>query len=407
MRLAHLSDTHVADSRRPEDTRRVLEAFVGKAGDAEVDLICHTGDWFDAESSESERALVRDFIVAAAEVAPVVGIRGNHDHAFDGRLFSDLRTKHPVKMYDRPTTAGGSQLFTVGPADRREQFGTICIPWFDKSFLAASLPADVSRDDITRAVNEAAAGLLLGAQMEASRIRAAGAIPILLHHGEVVGWKKSSTGYQPRGLTVAFSAEQLADTGAEAVLLGHIHDGEANVWLDGRIAYAGSTERTDLGETERKGFRLVTFEGGRFVSNDFVELPARRILLLEADWTGVDYQIPTLIAHLPDALNSLPDLPGALVRWRYRIRPQDLHLVDEDAIRRALIDAGAHEVKIEPAVEHEARVRSAEIVTATDTWSKVEAYITAKGITVSEEQRERLRSKLAEIESPAREEVAA
>jgi hypothetical protein len=131
------------------------------------------------------------------------------------------------------------------------------------------------------------------------------------------------------------------------------------------------------------------------VSNEFVELPGRRIVLLEENWSeGID----------PN--NWLPSngVDGALVRFRYRVRQENLHLVDETVVERALLAAGAHEVTIEAVLVHEARIRSEEIVSARTTWEKVLAFWQAKGIDPDEATRERVRAKLASIE--AGEEVA-
>ena len=127
------------------------------------------------------------------------------------------------------------------------------------------------------------------------------------------------------------------------------------------------------------------------------EVRERRIVLLEDDTTMA-----------LDVLSS-GVRPGDLVRYRYHVRPEDLHLVDEDAVRRALISAGAHEVKLEPVLVHEARVRSTEIATARDTWDRVRAFWAAKGIAIDDATAERVRRKLEEIETAERagQEVAA
>ncbi len=400
MRLLHCSDTHVDSARRLSDTRAILERIVREAAEHQVDLICHTGDWYDADSNEAERSLVAEFVQAAAEVAPLVGIRGNHEVSLDAATLMRLRTKHPVRIYERPNI-GEVDLGLVSTAGGL--VGPIAIPWFTKSHLAAGAAATMSGEDLTLAVNELAGRLLIGATADADRIRAAGAVPIGLHHGTVHGAKFSS-GFVPRGISVEFNEHQLAEVGCEYFALGHYHVPQE--WQGGRIAYAGSTERMDFGEPEAKGYRLIEIDGGEFVSNTFVELPARRIELLECDLTeDLDHLKSHYLQLIERRFVAIGQ--GALVRFRYRIRPEDLHLVDEDAIRTALYDAGAFSVKVEPDIVHEARVRTAEITSAPDTWSKVEMWAESKGIEMTPEERERRKLALDSLETPKAEEVTA
>jgi hypothetical protein len=73
--------------------------------------------------------------------------------------------------------------------------------------------------------------------------------------------------------------------------------------------------------------------------------------------------------------------------------------VDEAGIEAALREAGAHEVKLEAIVVTTARVRSEGIATAQSTADKVEEFWKVKGITVDEPTRDRVRSKLGELEA--------
>jgi hypothetical protein len=98
---------------------------------------------------------------------------------------------------------------------------------------------------------------------------------------------------------------------------------------------------------------------------------------------------------------------GALVRFRYRVKPEDMHLVDEDAIRRAILDAGAHEVRIEAVPEVVSRVRCEEIASASGLFDELIAWAGATGKVIDDEQRERLRLACSELEAPRGQEVTA
>lgn len=402
MRIGHMGCTHFDDNRRPADTRRVAEAFLTQAREAGVDLIVHGGDATCDQSrpaSESEREAARWFDAACAEIAPTFRIRGNHDVATDEGLFSRQIMTHPFRLHVRPNFPAHSvadMLFKT----RAGYVGIVALPWFSRAQMASRLPASASSDDVTRAINAAAGMLLEGARLAVEEIRSAGAVPIFLHHGTVFE-AETSSGWKPIGETVAFTVEQLREVRAAYVALNHFHNRQ--VWDDGRISYSGSIEARNAGEPERKGWNLVEIDGENF-SNNFVELPARRILLLEEDWSEPVNPIPMARAIL-DAGSR--DVAQALVRFRYRIRPEDLHLVDEDAIRRALLDAGAHEVTIEAVPEVTARVRCEAIVSAEGLFEELAAWAASKGTVIDDAQRERLRTACAELEAPVAQEIVA
>jgi len=172
--------------------------------------------------------------------------------------------------------------------------------------------------------------------------------------------------------------------------LGHIH--LAQEWYGGRVAYSGSPHRCNFGEPEAKGWRLVTLtDEGEFVSNEFRELPARAIVLLEREF----------VAGEPFDLGPDEAIAGGLVRFRYHVRAEDLHLIEEDAIEAELRHRGAAEVQIEAVVEAQTRVRAGFIRNATSTGEKVAAYFCEKGVEVDEPTWDRLITKLGQIEVPS------
>lgn len=385
IRIACIGDSHLSERNRLDDNLAVHRAFLGQARAADVQLICHGGDFFDAKSSPAERNALAEFLLEASEIAPVFGVKGNHDVEGDLDLFSLLHGQHRIAILDRPTVVPGSAVIFGGSGWRVACLG---IPWFSKSHLVAQLGVEVTADETTSRTIAAARSLLVAIGSEVTRVKREGAVPILVGHLQVAG-AETSTGQVLIGQTVEIAPGDLVDTGAAYVHLSHIHKRQS--W--GRVGYSGSMNRLNLGEPETKGWNLVHVEEGRV---EFVELPARRIVLIELDWTT---ERPQMVE--PDDLN------GALVRIRYRIKPEDLHTVDEAGVEGQALAMGAHSVKLEAVLVHQARVRSAEIVTAKDTFEKLTAYWSAKSIEVPDLQRLRLRAKLDEIEAREREEVAA
>jgi exonuclease SbcD len=394
--LAHVADLHVDERGRLEDVVEVLRAFVDRITEEAVDLVLVAGDCFERRSTPAERAVLADFLQAAADVAPVVVAKGNHDQGGDLELFARLETARPLLVFERPTAAPGSAPILELAGGRR--LGILALPWFDKANLAAGLEATVDAEATRELTIAAARELLVAIGAEVSRVRGAGAVPVLVAH-VLVGGSEVSTGQVLLGTTVELAPFDLAETGAAYVALGHVHAAQA--WLGGRVAYAGSPHRANYGEPEAKGWRLVTLsDEGEFLSNEFRELPARRIELLEVDWSD-EAGAAKLRAQgigVAFALGERDRVRGARVRFRARVCAQDLAHVDAAAIERVLLADGAAEVKVEVLVVAETRARAPEIVRATSTAEKLQAWLGAKGIPVDEAARARLLGKLAQLE---------
>lgn len=391
IRIAHLSDIHVNHRGRVEDLKLVLDFFLEKCKQRAVDLIVISGDLYERRSVPEERTFLAEFLQRAAEIAPVAGCRGNHDAPGDLEVMNRLETKYPLFIAERPTAAPGSAWTVAGP--RGHHFGVLALPWVDKAHMAAGLDATAEAAAVTQQTIAAVRDLLTCLHAEAQNVRRRGAVPVLVTH-VMLGGSVVSSGQILIGQGVELSPSDLMDVGCTYAACGHVHASQE--WFGGRVAYAGNPERHDYGEKEAKGFRLVTLTAaGDFVSNEFVELPARPMVLIEVDWTtaeGVDRSMKL-------GLDGDPRLRGARVRLRYRIKPQDLALFDEVKTEKILLAAGAHEVKLEAVVEAETRVRSAEIVDIQSLPEKVDAFWRAKGIDVDEPTRDRVHGKLADLEA--------
>jgi len=289
-------------------------------------------------------------------------------------------------VMDRPTMPGCA--FVAGG------FGVIALPWADKSHLVSQLEATVEAENTRLMTIEAVENLLIGLRAEAARLRSEGLIPVLVSHLMVAG-SVTSTGQVMQGIGIELTPYAIQEIGCEYAALGHVHAHQS--WFDGRVSYSGSPVRQNFGEGERKGYNLVTFDDeGKFVSNEFRPLPAREIVLIEADWTGD--RASQLDGGVLQMGMDDQEIKWALVRFRYRIDAANLHLANDDDFRGILLQEGAAEVKVEAVVVHGNRIRSEAIVTATSTKEKVLAYLASKGETLTEEAMARLEQNLAAIE---------
>jgi len=384
LRIAHASDLHCCERMRLDDWIALHGTMVGQIAQAKCHLALLTGDLFHARSTPAERNAMAGFLQHLASVCPVAIVKGNHDAAGDLNIFAELETRHAVRIMDRPLVA---RLATPAGA-----CAVIGCPWFDKAHLVAGLDAAVDVEQSRNLAIAAARQMLTVMRAHAAEARATDFIPIFAGH-LMVGGAETSTGQVLIGTTVELSPADILDVGCEYAALGHIH--KAQSWFGGKVAYAGSTWRQNFGEAEAKGWWLVGLDDGVFTQSCFVELPARRIVLLEDDATTA-----------LDVLSSGVQ-PGDLVRYRYHIHADQLRRFDADGVRAAILLAGAADVTMEAIIEQEVRQRAPEIVSARDSMAKVDAYLRAKGIEIDEPTRERIRQNLAAIETRLREEVAA
>jgi exonuclease SbcD len=93
----------------------------------------------------------------------------------------------------------------------------------------------------------------------------------------------TSTGQPLVGCDLEVGLEDLALVQADAYLLGHIHKGQAWEIAGAPCVYPGSPRRTSFGESEAKGYTIVTVEG-HAATTEFVELPTTPMLHFSGLW---------------------------------------------------------------------------------------------------------------------------
>lgn len=147
------------------------------------------------------------------------------------------------------------------------------------------------------------------------------------------------------GYTLTFPADIFIHENVDYVALGHVH--KHQVIRDSRpaIVYAGSLERVDFGEEkEDKGF--VHLELARAKSKySFKSIKPRPFVTIDLNLTQA---IDPTQAVLDAVANKL--ISGCVLRIRYKIKQEQLELLDEKAIRQAASTA-LHTRLLPPEVE--------------------------------------------------------
>lgn len=397
IRVAAISDSHFDERGDLLDVVQTHAGFVEQAVDAGVDLVVHAGDWFDRESSPTERLALADWLGQVSEHFTVVGVKGNHDSLRDLGIFGRIRGRHPITIFERPAP-GGFEVARVEVGCTKRTLATILpLPWFDKAPVAATMDGTQDQAATRLATIEQARLLLTSYSAASARAHAAGQPVILLAH-VMVQASRVANGQVLMGHSVELSPGDLRLSGADYCAVGHVHQHQAWEAVGAApVVYSGSPTRHDHGEPEAKGWILVTFDGPRLVSWEFRKLPARELYHVEIDAT----QPEVLLALKERRVEQFIDpraAAGARVRVRYKIAAEDLALVDEELLWRVVANVKAYEIKIERQAQATtvARAVAVEVSTQESLGDKVKAYLNHKSLG---DRWERLAPHLAELEN--------
>jgi len=344
MKILHTADFHFSNNvDKLQEVVRVTDHLLSVAYQERPDCIVLAGDTLDEFDgrirldSDCARAAI-SFIERAADIAPVVIIRGTRSHDRESPyLFGHLRGRFPVHVSSDVEIVALLDTGDFAPIDLVS--GGNCkaiftlVPSLDKAALLGRLPTDSIRGgniQFRELVHDLFAGFgLLNEQFNVPTV--------LVSHGMVTGAQFSS-GQMAIGEDLEFGVNDLQASRCDAIMLGHVHKHQS--W--GNVVYSGSPGRLNFGEQEDKGFIVWEFDGKR-PSYRFVSTPARRFVFGETAWEGSGDQFSA------DLDAAVADCSG------------DRQCVDRAAIEQRFLDAGANRVKIEAQVLPRQRQRAAGI----------------------------------------------
>lgn len=384
MKLLCTGDLHLgagaelgrAPGDRLADQSEVLGRIAGIAVERDVDGILIAGDVFEGPGIPPEQLQLFAQFVAACHLSdfPILAITGNGKHD------AAVRSTNGLAIFAH---IPGIQISSTPELVEFAGCTVATLPWVHPGRYIAAHGRDVPRDE----TNSVVADLLL----EAARgLRAQ--IPeedtaILLAH-----WSVSGSNL-PNGLPVADLREpvidggELADLGFDAVVLGHIHapqfmlgdgtactvirgDGETPTATSRKPFYVGSPLPLNFGETGTgHGVWIVDLGAS---STTFVPVESRPLVTLDYDWTTAADREP-----VAEDLQT-EKVADAIVRVKYSAHRDQR--IDNAEIRRQLLDAGAHMVKIVPDIVRADRVRVEGVDEQLGTMDALDLYLRANAI---------------------------
>jgi DNA repair exonuclease SbcCD nuclease subunit len=369
MRVLHLSDLHVyLSGPRAKECRRIIDWIALHAIDTKPNFIIIAGDIFERRSSPQERIYLAEFLAALCNVAFVFIISGNHDDRDDLRLFrKEYGWNLPVEIILEPRIIGCPGVSLA------------FLPWPSLGNLAAK--AGSSESIVTR--REMARSALIDVLRGFRGALDPSKPSLLIAHVSVTGASMDSGQPVSGGEEIALTVDELLESGAAGVALGHIHLRQQMRSGDGRpVWYAGAPFRTTFGEASgTKGGLLWDWIDGawRITSWDF---PAKNMLLLEGAWTEDKFHVA-----------SHGDVAGAEVRLRVFFQPDEREAATKAAeeAKVQLLEAGAESVLIDERPALISRTRCAEIEKARTTIEKLNAWAQAAGSEIPEDTEAKLR----------------
>lgn len=348
MKVASISDIHIDEHSRFEETCRILEWVADDIGIQSPDLITIAGDSLPVSvrpSTPRERGVFKSLLRRLSGLAPVVVITGNHDIAAgDIMLFSD--PERGIYVYDSP------QVFELAGA----VVGVL--PWASKGFLMSRLPEGTSKDSVDEACRAAMNSIL---RLFTVKFSESPFPRVLVGHLNVTG--SDAGGFALVGQDVEVSAEALEATGADFVHLGHIHKHQL-MGDKGVIAYSGSPRRVDHGEeSEVKGYLSAIVSRGQLPVIQFIETPLTPMQTIEIDAADPFTTAGKAVIH------------GAEVRLIINVNEEDRQGFDLERIKGILGAENASVFKHEFRTIPTQRVRAPEMRTATSDAEKLKAYL--------------------------------
>ena len=376
--IALVGDTHADQHSRFDEHNRIMAWIAADAAARGCSLMLHSGDVWERGSTVAERLAVADYVRAVAEHMAFLAVAGNHDNPGDIEWIGRLRGRHSIVSVTRP------EVIQIAGCN------VACLPWPRKAQLLAALGI-TSREAGDQAAVAGLKDILRGLGLALAELPGPN---LLVAHCMLRGSRTSISQPPLTGCDLEIGLEDLGLVGAAFYGLGHIHLGAGNEWLieGAPAAFPGSPRRCNYGETESKGYIVITFDGDKLVGWERIETPCAPMLHVSAAWRDGEF------AHdLGDA-----DVRGAEVRVRYATAQDERVGAAARAaeFEQSLLDAGALMVKVEAIVLTEQRARAPELAKAVTLDEKLAALWTAKSFDPGA-RREALLDKVHQLEEQA------
>ena len=352
IKILHLSDIHMGSgfshgrlnpktglNTRLEDFMGSLSLCIDRAIASPVDLVLFGGDAFPDATPPPfvHEAFASQFRRLADADIPTVLLVGNHDQHSQGNGGVSLSIYRTLAV---PGFIVGDRLTTHRITTRNGDIQVITLPWLTRATLLTRPETEgLSLSGVNELLINRLEPVLEGEirQLDTS-------LPtVLLAH---LMADRASLGAERflavgKGFTVPLSL--LNRPQFEYVALGHVHKHQnLNPSNDPPIVYPGSIDRVDFSEEkEDKGYVLIEVAKGE-VKWEFCPLPVRTFRSIEVDVSQAANPQKELLKAL-----KKHDIQEAVIRLVYKIRSEQLELINTNQLDEALKPAHSYSIRAE------------------------------------------------------------
>jgi len=324
---------------RLEDFMGSLSLCIDRAIASPVDLVLFGGDAFPDATPPPfvHEAFASQFRRLADAKIPTVLLVGNHDQHSQGNGGVSLSIYRTLAV---PGFIVGDRLTTHRITTRNGDIQVITLPWLTRATLLTRPETEgLSLSGVNELLINRLEPVLEGEirQLDTS-------VPtVLLAH---LMADRASLGAERflavgKGFTVPLSL--LNRPQFEYVALGHVHKHQnLNPSNDPPIVYPGSIDRVDFSEEkEDKGYVLIEVAKGE-VKWEFCPLPVRTFCSIEVDVSEAENPQKELLKAL-----KKHDIQEAVIRLVYKIRSEQLELINTNQLDEALKTAHSYSIRAE------------------------------------------------------------
>ncbi len=352
IKVLHLSDIHLGSgfshgkinpetgiNTRLEDFVNTLRICVDRAIQEPVDIVLFGGDAFPDATPPPyvHEAFASQFRRLADAQIPAVLLVGNHDQHSQGSGGASLSIYRTLVV---PGFIVGDTINTHCLATRSGEIQIITLPWLNRSTLLTrpeteGLAQAQVNEMLIKKLQPVLEGEIRGLDPQLPTILLA---HLMADRANLGAEKFLAVG---KGFTIPMS--MLIRPEFDYVALGHVHKHQnLNPSNDPPVVYPGSIERVDFSEEkEDKGYILLEIEPGK-VDWEFCTLPARPFLTIEIDVSKTEDPLEAVLNAI-----AKQEITDKVVRLIYKLRSQQLDVINTSAIDRALQAAHSHSIRPE------------------------------------------------------------
>ncbi|MEH1849606.1 MAG: exonuclease SbcCD subunit D [Nostoc sp.] len=352
IKILHLSDIHMGSgfshgrinpatglNTRLEDFVNTLSICIDRALTDAVDMVIFGGDAFPDATPPPyvQQAFASQFRRLVDGNIPTVLLVGNHDQHSQGQGGASLNIYRTLGV---PGFVVGDTLTTHCIQTRNGKVQVITLPWLTRSTLMTRQETEgLSLAQVNQLLTER-----LRVVLEGEIRRLDPNVPtVLLAHLMSDNASLGAERFLAVGKGFTLPLSLLTRPCFDYVALGHVHRHQnLNKSNNPPVIYPGSIERVDFSEEkEDKGYVMLELERGR-VEWEFCPLTVRTFRTIEVDVSKANDPQVVLMKAI-----AKYDIQDTVVRLIYKLRSEQMDLIDSSSLHTALSPAHTYTIQAE------------------------------------------------------------